>query len=170
MSERISKYISYKEATKSQTAVRRGIDNSVANDTHLAAMKNVATKIFDPTREHFGVPIGVSSFYRSPELNKAIRGSKYSQHPKGEAIDMDADMYGKITNKQIFDYIKENFEFHQLIWEYGDDDEPAWVHVGLKLSGTNRNEILRAYLVWDDVKKKNKTVYKKWNGSAWVAR
>lgn len=167
---RISKYVSMKEAIKSQTAIRRGIDNYPDNEQHLKAMKHVASTIFDPVREHFGVPIGISSFYRSPKLNTAIKGSKDSQHCIGEAIDIDADMFGRITNMQIFDYIKDNFEFHQLIHEFGDDTEPAWVHVGLRRNGNNRNEILRAYLVWDDKKKKNKTVYKKWDGSAWVDR
>jgi len=161
MSNRISKYISFKEAIKSQTAVRYGIDNSPANDLHLKSMKNVATKIFDPTREHFGVPIGVSSFYRSPALNKKLRGSKNSQHCVGEAIDIDADMFGGVTNKEIFDYIRNNFEFHQLIHEFGTDEEPAWVHVGLRLDGNNRNEVLQAYLEWDEKKRKNVTKYKR---------
>src|SRR5690606_9646489 len=140
----ISKYITYKEATKSQTATRLGIDNKPTED-HLAAMKHVASEVFDKVRAHFGVPLGVSSFYRGPELNKAIGGSKTSQHMKGEAIDIDADMYGDITNKEIFDYIRENLTFDQLIGEgkTGDGDF-AWVHVSLKRAGKNRGEVLLA--------------------------
>jgi len=166
MSNRISKYISFSESIKSQTAVRKNIDNSPSKDTHLVAMKNIATKIFDPVREHFGVPIGISSFYRSPALNKAIGGSSTSQHSVGEAIDMDADMYGKLTNSEIFHFIKENFVFHQLIWEYGDSNNPAWIHVGLRLSGINRQEVKSAvhYQKWNAKKGKyvTKTKYVPW--------
>src|SRR5690606_41828148 len=140
----ISKYITYKEATKSQTATRLGIDNKPTED-HLAAMKHVASEVFDKVRAHFGVPLGVSSFYRGPELNKAIGGSKTSQHMKGEAIDIDADMYGGVTNKEIFDYIRENLTVDQMIWEFGTDDDPAWVHVSLRRDGKKRGQILTAY-------------------------
>lgn len=136
----ISKYISYKEATKSQTATRLGIDNKPTED-HLAAMKHVAREVFDKVRAHFGVPLGVSSFYRGPELNKAIGGSKTSQHMKGEAIDIDADMYGGVTNKEIFDYIKDNLTFDQLINEFNY----SWVHVSLRRDGKNRGQVLEAY-------------------------
>ena len=90
-----------------------------------------------------GIPIGISSFYRSPKLNQKVKGSKTSQHIKGEAMDIDADIFGGITNKEIFDYIKDNLDFHELIWEYGDDDNPAWVHVSLKRVGKNKKQILR---------------------------
>lgn len=143
------------EAIKSQTAIRRGIDNYPYNDRHLKAMKHIASTIFDPIREYFGVPIGISSFYRSPALNKAIGGSSRSQHSVGEAIDIDADMYGKISNTQIFNYIRNNYEFDQLISEYPVNGEPAWVHVSLKLHGENRNEVLEAYR-----KSNGKTGYK----------
>ena len=144
MNERISKYITFKEATKSQTAERLGIPN-IPTEEHLFAMKLVGTKIFDPTRAHFKTPIGVSSFYRAPELNRAIGGSKRSQHAIGEAIDMDADMYGVITNAQIYKFIRDTLDFDQLIWEFGNEDEPAWVHVSYKRCGDNRKQMLRAY-------------------------
>jgi zinc D-Ala-D-Ala carboxypeptidase len=136
---RISKYISYDEATVSQTATRKGIKNT-PTAAELARMKNVAEKIFDKVREHFGEPIRVSSFFRGKELNAAVGGSKTSQHMTGEAIDMQA--IGKTTNAQIYNYIKDNCDFDQLIWEYGTNTEPAWVHVSLRLVGKNRKQIL----------------------------
>jgi hypothetical protein len=154
---RISKYVSLSEATKSQTAVRKGIDNSPASQEHLDAMVNLATKVFDPVREHFDVPIGVSSFYRSPNLNTAIGGSTRSQHTIGEAMDIDADMFGRLTNKEIYEFIRDNIEFDQMIWEFGTDEEPAWVHVSLKLNGTNRGEMLKAY------KENGRTRYTYWH-------
>ena len=139
----ISKHVSYNEATKSATATRLGIDNT-PSETILSNMRYVAENVFEPVRTHFCVPIGISSFYRSAALNKAVKGSKTSQHVKGEAIDIDADIFGIITNKNIFDYIRKNLNFNQLIWEYGDDNEPAWVHVSL-VKGYNKKEVLRAY-------------------------
>lgn len=126
---KISEHLTLKEVTKSNTASRHGIDNT-PTELHLKNLKVVAEKVFEPLRNHFGVSIGISSGYRSKELNTAVKGSKTSQHCKGEALDIDADMYGKITNAEIFHYVKDNLEFTQLIWEYGTDDEPNWVHVG----------------------------------------
>lgn len=137
----ISKHITYSESIKSQQAIRLGIDNT-PNSEQLEAMKLVAEKCFEPVREHFNIPIGISSFFRSEKLNSAIGGSKNSQHCKGEAIDIDADIYGKITNKQIFEYIKNNLLFDQLIWEYGNDENPDWVHVSYSKKG-NRKQILK---------------------------
>lgn len=140
----LSKNLSLKEAIKSNTATRLGIDNK-PEQWEINNLRAVAEKVFQPVRDHFGVPIGVSSGYRSKRLNKAIGGSKYSQHIIGEAFDIDADIYGKVTNAEIFNYIKDNLEWDQMIWEFGDDDEPNWVHVSYKESGFNRNQIKRAY-------------------------
>jgi len=130
-----------KEALRSNTAKRLGIDNMPDNDT-LLTMQITAQHIFEPLRNKFKEPIYISSFYRSPELNKAIGGSSRSQHCKGEAIDID-DVYSKATNANFFNYIKDKLEFDQLIWEFGDDENPAWVHVSYSL-GKNRMRILRA--------------------------
>ena len=140
----LSKNLSLKEAIKSNTATRLGIDNK-PEQWEINNLLAVAEKVFQPVRDHFGVPIGVSSGYRSKALNKAIGGSKYSQHMIGEALDIDADIYGKVTNAEIFNYIKDNLEWDQMIWEFGDDDEPNWVHVSYKESGFNRNQIKREY-------------------------
>jgi hypothetical protein len=130
-----------KEALRSNTAKRLGIDNMPDNDT-LVTMQITAEHIFEPLRNKFNEPIYISSFYRSPELNKAIGGSSSSQHCKGEAIDID-DVYSKASNSDFFNYIKDKLEFDQLIWEFGDDENPAWVHVSYSL-GKNRMRILKA--------------------------
>jgi len=141
---KLSENLSLSEVIKSNTAIRRGIDNNPTQE-HLEALEDIADNIFQPIREHFKVSIGISSGYRSRKLNEVIGGSKNSQHSKGEALDLDADMYGKITNKQIFEFIKENLVFDQLIWEFGNDTEPNWVHVSFTTRRPNRMQILKAY-------------------------
>lgn len=138
----ISKHISEKEATKSVTALRLGIDNTPDGDT-LNNMKIVAEKVFEPLREWVGGAIKINSFYRSPALNEAIGGSTRSQHCKGQAIDID-DIYGHKTNKEMFNYIKDNIDFDQMIWEFGNEDNPDWVHVSYVSEDKNRNRILKA--------------------------
>ena len=147
----ISKHISEKEATKSVTALRLGIDNTPDGDT-LNNMKLVAEKVFEPLRDWVGGPIKINSFYRSPALNEAIGGSTRSQHCKGQAMDID-DIYGHKTNKEMFDWIRDNIDFDQMIWEFGDTTEnPDWVHISYVSEDKNRNKILKA--VRDDGKTK----------------
>jgi hypothetical protein len=141
---RLSKNLTLKEVVNSNTATRRGIDNT-PDQWAIHNLQAVADNIFQPIRDHFGVPIGITSGFRCKELNKAIGGSKYSQHMIGEAIDIDADIHGKISNSDIFDYIKCNLEWDQLIWEFGDDENPNWVHVSYKESGGNRCQVKRAF-------------------------
>lgn len=150
--EKISEHISYSEATKSQQAERLGISNK-PNSEQLEAMKLVANNVFEVVRNHFNVPIGISSFFRNAGVNAMIGGARNSQHCIGEAIDIDADIFGGVTNKQIFDYIRKNLVFDQLIWEFGDDESPAWVHVSLK-KNDNRKQVLKAKTV------QGKTIYK----------
>jgi hypothetical protein len=140
--DKLSEHVSYTEATKSTTAVKLGIDNT-PDDATFERMKYVAENVFEPIRNNFGVPIAITSFFRCPALNKAVGGSPTSEHVNGSAMDLDADVFGLITNKDIFDYIKNNLDFNQLIWEFGTDREPAWVHVSCKESG-NKKEILKA--------------------------
>jgi hypothetical protein len=122
----ISKHISYLEATHSDTAKAKGISN-VPNEVQLAAMKLVAEKCFEPLREWYGKPIKINSFYRSHELNKAVKGSKTSDHVKGMAIDLDAG--SNAENLKLFNWLKDNVEYKQLIYEYGDKSGPEWVHI-----------------------------------------
>jgi len=136
----ISKNISFKEATRSSTAIRKGISNE-PNGDELESMQLVAEKIFQPLREKFGA-IRVNSFFRCSALNVAVGGSKSSQHCKGEAIDVDA--LNGVTNKELFYYIKDNLEFDQLIWEYGTDKEPDWVHFSFTNKRENRKQVLKA--------------------------
>ena len=142
MPESISEHITYREATQSQTAVRRGIDNT-PDETTLAKMRDVARAIYEPLVAHFQHEPFVSSFFRSPRLNAAIGGALRSQHVLGEAIDIDGDVYGTVTNRQIFDHVRANLLFDQLIWEYGTASSPAWVHVSFR-EGDNRGNVLRA--------------------------
>ena len=147
----ISKHVSYKEGVYSITATRKGIDNTPTDD-QLHFMELIAEKVFEPLREWVGGPIKINSFYRSPELNKAIGGSTKSQHCKGQAMDID-DTLDRVTNAEMFNWIKENLDFDQMIWEFGDDDNPNWVHVSYVSEEKNRNRCLRAF------KSGGKTVY-----------
>lgn len=123
---RISKHISYEEATHSDTAKAKGIAN-IPNDVQLASMQLVAEKCFEPLREWYGKPIRINSFFRSVELNRAVKGSKTSDHVKGMAIDLDTGSNSE--NLKLFNWLKENVEFKQLIHEYGDKNGPEWVHI-----------------------------------------
>ena len=141
--KKISKHISYKEGTYSVTANRLGLPND-PSDEHLANMKLLAEKVFEPLREHVQHPIKINSFYRGPELNKAIGGSSKSQHCKGQAMDID-DSYGNATNAYMYEWIKKNLDYDQMIWEFGDDDNPDWVHVSYVSPEQNRQRCLLAY-------------------------
>ena len=152
---KLSDNLSLAEATKSVTALRNGIANTPTVE-HLIALKEVAKNIFQPCRNHFGKPLAVTSGYRSEELNDLIGGSKKSQHSKGEALDLDAQVFGGFTNRELFLFIKDHLTFDQLIGEFPDDmGEFAWVHYSYKAEG-NRGEVLVAY------KENGKTRYKKW--------
>ena len=139
----ISKHISYIEGVRSNTATRRGIDNT-PNAEQLDNMELVAEEVFEPLRAYVGGPIKINSFFRCPELNKAIGGSSKSQHCKGQAIDID-DTFGRMTNAEMYHWIKDYLDFDQMIWEFGDDDNPDWVHVSYVSPEKNRNRCLKAY-------------------------
>ena len=141
--ERISKHISYREATKSNTALRLGLENT-PSPYQLSNMGVIADNIFEPLRKWVGGPIKINSFFRSEDLNKAIGGSSKSQHCDGCALDID-DTFGHKTNAQMFYYIKDNLDFDQLIWEFGDDSNPAWVHVSYISHDENRARSLKAF-------------------------
>lgn len=141
--ERISENISWNEAITSPTATKLGILN-VPDAATIANMKFVAENIFEKVRAHLRKPIKVTSFYRSPALNVAIGGSKTSQHCKGEALDMDGDVYGVPSNVQIFEFIRDHLVFDQLIIEGITNGKIAWVHCSAKKSG-NRGQILFMY-------------------------
>ena len=150
----ISKHLSFDEATHSDTADKLGIINNNPNLSVIANMKLLAENVFEPIREHFKTPIYVSSMYRGLNLNQAVKGSITSQHCSGQAMDIDMGDKGKPSNKEIFDYIKKNLVWDQLIFEFGTDKNPDWVHVSFS-NVKNRKQILRAKKV------NNKTVYEK---------
>lgn len=140
---KISPNLNLAEITRSDTAKRHGIDNTPTAE-HLENFKLLAEKVFEPIREHFKTPIFISSGYRSKELNAFIKGSASSQHCTGQAIDIDMDgSNGEVTNRMVFDFIKNKLDFDQLIWEFGTDFNPDWVHVSY-VKGKNRKQKLKA--------------------------
>jgi hypothetical protein len=141
----LSENLSLAEVIRSETAKRKGVSN-MPTPEHIENFKKLAENIFQPIRKHFGKPIHISSGYRSDALNKAIGGSKTSQHCKGEAIDIDMDGTS-ITNAQVFNFIKDNLNFDQMIWEFGTDKNPDWVHVSYNSTGKQRKQILKAVKV-----------------------
>ena len=167
---KLSKNLYLSEVTASNTAKREDIENT-PNDWQIDYLKIIANEVFQPLRDAFGVPIYVSSGFRSTLLNKAIKGAyriirnmyvATSQHCKGQALDLDAHKYGKISNLTIFEYIKDNLPFDQLISEFPNEKgEPAWVHVSYVSLEKNRCEILVAYKITLKSGKK-KTKYRPW--------
>lgn len=149
----LSAHLSLAEVTRSDSAKRNGISNQPTPE-HIENFKKLAEKVFEPIRNHFGVPIHISSGYRSKALNEAIGGSLTSQHCSGEAIDIDMDgSTNGVSNADVFKYIKDHLQFDQLIWEFGSTSNPDWVHVSYESTGRQRKQILRAKKVG------GKTVY-----------
>jgi hypothetical protein len=140
---KLSQHLSLSEVIRSESAKRNGISN-MPIPLHIENFKLLAEKVFEPVRVHFGVPIHISSGYRSIELNKCIGGSLTSQHCTGEAIDIDMDgSPSGVTNKMVFDYIKDNLVYDQIINEF----DYSWVHVSYAANGKNRKQVLRAVRV-----------------------
>lgn len=151
---KISEHLDLSELIRSESAKRNGISN-MPTEAHIANLKLLAEKVFEPIRNNFRCPIIISSGYRSKELNAKVGGSATSQHSSGEAIDIDMDgTPNGVTNKMIFDYIYKNLEFDQLIWEFGTNENPDWVHVSYESTGKQRKQALKAY------KENGKTKYK----------
>lgn len=151
---RLSEHLDLSEVTRSDSAKRNGISN-MPTPEHIENFKLLAENVFEPVREHFGVPIRISSGYRS-SLSLVIKlfASQTSDHCFGRAIDIDNDGTS-ITNKQIFNFIKDNLKYKQLIFEFGTDENPAWVHVSYDPDNL-KNETLKA------VKLNNVTKYIKY--------
>jgi hypothetical protein len=143
---KLSEHLDLIEVTRSEYAKRNGIDN-MPNAEHTENLIELANKIFEPIRNHFKKPIRISSGYRSKLLNAGINGAKNSQHTKGQAIDIDQG--NRKDNIEIFDYIKNNLPFDQLINEFGYD----WIHVSYNTDGRQRGQVL------DAIKEEGKTKY-----------
>jgi hypothetical protein len=139
---RISTHISYKEGVRSNTATKLGINNT-PSESILEEMKKIAYEVFEPLRKWVEGPIKVNSFYRNEDLNRAVGGSGSSQHCKGQALDLD-DTFGYKTNAEMFKYIRHNLLFDQLIWEFGDEENPDWIHVSYVDHRENRCRVLKA--------------------------
>jgi zinc D-Ala-D-Ala carboxypeptidase len=151
---KLSEHLDLSEVIRSESAKRNGISN-MPIESHIRNLKLLAENIFQPIRNNFRCPIHISSAYRSIELNRIVKGSLTSQHCTGEAIDIDMDgTPNGVTNKMIFNYIKDNLEFDQLIWEFGNNDNPDWVHVSYESTGKQRKQVLKA------IRNNGKTQYK----------
>ena len=149
--EKISKHVSWKEATYSRTGDRRGLDNT-PNEDQIKCMKDIAENIFEPLRKWAGGPIKINSMFRGEPVNTAIGGSKTSQHMKGQAMDID-DTFGHKTNAEMYHYIRENLDFDQMVWEFGTDENPNWIHVSHVTHRPNRKKLTVA------LRRNGKTVY-----------
>lgn len=132
---KISDHVSYEEATSTNT----GISNT-PNAFQLEAIKYLCERVFEPLRERVGDKIKVVSIFRSEEVNKAVGGSKTSQHCKGEAMDID-DTYGFMTNNEMGLWIMNNLTYDQLIFEKPINGKSSWIHVSIKRNG-NRKQAL----------------------------
>ena len=148
----LTKNFGYQEMIKSSTADRLGISNDATRE-HVINLVNLCNFILQPVRDEFG-PIRINSGYRSPALNKAVGGSKTSQHCNGQAADFESS---KVSNPDLAKWIEKNLIFDQLILEFYDGVDPnsGWVHCSYRLDGNNRGSTLTALRV------PGKTQYKK---------
>ena len=151
---KLSANFSLSEMTKSQTAIRKDIDNTPTQE-HIDNLKYVAVNLLQPIRDHFGKPVTVSSGYRSVELCEAIGSSSRSQHAKGEAADFEIP---GMDNKELGLWIRDNIEYDQLILEFYKDGEPnsGWIHCSMVKDGEPRKSTLQA------IKIGGKTQYVAW--------
>ena len=141
----ISAHFTYNEAIKSKTAKALSIRNDFQSQDQYNNAMELADNILEPVREYFNIPIMITSWLRVKKLNKAIGGSKTSDHITGRAVDIKLTRNRKgATLADVYLYIKNNLEFDQLIWEFGDAYQPAWLHIGFR-KGENRNQVLVAY-------------------------
>ena len=139
---KLSENFSLSELIKSQTAERKGIDNTPSPE-HQENLKKLCENVLQPVRDHFEQVVSVSSGYRSEALCLAIGSKTTSQHAKGQAADF--EIYG-LSNKELADWINENLDYDQLILEYWKESDPnsGWVHCSYS-EGNNRKQYLKAY-------------------------
>jgi len=142
---KVSKYFTYQELfyTNPEIIKRLGISNEPTEE-HKKNMYELANELLDKVRELNGGPLGITSGYRSKEYNSAIpNSSNVSQHCFGYAVDIDCDVYGFGDNGKLFNDIRQFCDFDQLIWEFGNDQKPDWIHVSY-VKGKNRKIVKRA--------------------------
>ena len=148
----LTKNFSLREFTKSNTAARLGIDNT-PTDEHIKNLALLCENVLQPLREALGQPIRITSGYRSEALNNSIGGSKTSDHSFGRAADLEFYVEGKEDNAKLYETIKLlNFDFYQVIWEFGDEEQPDWIHIAYRKDNPKK-QCLRA------VKEQGKTKY-----------
>lgn len=137
----LSKSFTLNELTKSQEATRLGIDNT-PNEEHILNLKLLCENVLQPIRDFYGMPLSVSSGYRSAALCEAIGSSSKSQHTKGQAADF--EIFG-IANKDLADFVVKNLDYDQCILEFWNENEPnsGWVHCSFNALG-NRKQFLKA--------------------------
>ena len=134
---RLSKNFTLEEFERSDTAKRLKIDNHVPQFA-VERLRTLCEKVLQPVRDHFGVPIIITSGYRCPDLNDAVKGATSSQHMKGEA----ADFKIRAQNIKLYDiylWMVDNLQFDQLIWEVRPNSK--WIHVSYKATGENRQQV-----------------------------
>jgi hypothetical protein len=132
----LSAHVTLAEFQSSEAATRHGIKNEMT-PSQIESAKLLCENVFEPLRIHLNTPIKISSGFRGSQLNSFIKGaSKTSQHCKGEAMDIKVGAKG-------FNFIKDKLDFDQLIWEFGNSEQPQWVHVSFK-SSNNRKQVLKA--------------------------
>ena len=138
---KLSENFSLQELLKSQTALRKGIDNKPTDPSVITNLQVLCEKVLQPVRDHFARPVVINSGYRCPKLNKAIGSSSKSQHTKGEAADIEIP---GLSNKELAEYIEDNLPFDQLILEFynGVDPNSGWVHVSYVGDSDNRKQTL----------------------------
>lgn len=157
----LSPHLSLAEVVASESARKLGLDNTPTPE-HEENLRALAGAIFEPLRVNMGVPVYISSGYRSPAVNAALGAgaARKSQHLLGQALDLDQDGHNTgLTNREVFLWVRDNLPFDQLIWELGDDLNPQWVHVSYDPHGKRRGEVLRASKAASGA-----TAYVKWWG------
>ena len=140
---KLSKSFTLNELTKSQTAEREGINNN-PSESQIEALQRLCENVLQPVRDHYGMPVTVSSGFRSAQLCQRIGSSINSQHALGQAADF--EIFG-ISNQDLAHWIDKNLDYDQMILEYWnpDDKNSGWVHCSYKNPEENRKEFLRAY-------------------------
>ena len=139
---RLTNNFSLEEFERSDTAKRLGIDNRVPQFA-IARLRTLCEKVLQPVRDHFGVPIIITSGYRCPDLNDAVKGATSSQHMKGEAADfkIKVDNTKGVKLYDLYLWMVDNLSFDQLIWEVRDGGRRKWIHVSYKNEKTNRQQV-----------------------------
>jgi|TARA_R110000803_G_scaffold72172_1_gene135726 hypothetical protein len=140
MAEKLSEHFTLTECCRSETAMRKGIDNNATGE-ELENLKRVLENVIEPVRVHYGVPFTLNSGYRCQELNTAIGSNSNSQHCKGQAIDFEIP---SIDNDEVARWVMDNLDYDQLILEFYDGIDPnsGWIHVSYVSAEENRNESL----------------------------